>query len=128
MWAFEGVLTTTQIERLASGLNPFLPGDANSDGLIDEQDAEILAANWGATGATWAMGDFDGDTVVGLSDSSILAANWKPQDSEATVPEPSLAAIVCAAVVAWASRRRIGAGRTEKRLQPPPPGNSAMKE
>jgi hypothetical protein len=118
VWAFEGVLTPTQIARLAAGTNPFVPGDANSDGLIDEVDAAALAANWGATGATWAMGDFNGDTVVGPADASILAANWHAAASEAggAVPEPSLAVLWFTAIGVLAWPRRIRRDGTEKRL------------
>jgi len=112
---FEGVLTTTQIERLAAGLEPFVPGDANSDGSIDEQDAAILAENWGESDATWAMGNFDGDTVVGPRDAAILAANWHaPASAESgvSVPEPSVGLLLCGAVATLALRRRIGQSRS----------------
>jgi len=108
VWLFEGVLTETQIGRLMAGTSPFVPGDANSDGWIDGEDAAILAENWGVTNAEWGMGDFDGDAVIGPRDASILAANWLPQGAEAgqTVPEPSLGVLLCAATMALVWRRR----------------------
>jgi len=54
-----------------------LPGDANSDGVVNVSDLAILAAHYGvSSGATWAMGDFNGDGAVNIKDLSILAAHW----------------------------------------------------
>ncbi|MBN2217268.1 MAG: metallophosphoesterase [Pirellulales bacterium] len=108
VWMFSGVLTPTQIARLLAGTSPFVPGDANSDGWIDEDDAAILAENWGATSASWGMGDFNNDHVVNAADASILAANWLPQGTtEGTAPEPSLLAMAGVAMAMIASRRRM---------------------
>src|SRR5665213_2871586 len=54
-----------------------LPGDSNSDGVVNISDLAILAAHYGTkTGATWSMGDFNGDGAVNIADLSILAAHW----------------------------------------------------
>jgi len=54
-----------------------LPGDANSDGVVNISDLAILASHYGTkTGATWAMGDFNGDGAVNIADLSVLAAHW----------------------------------------------------
>ena len=70
---------------------PVLPGDANGDGVVDEADAVILAANWQTDGgATWADGDFNGDDAVDDYDATLLAANWRKTSSgTASVPEPT---------------------------------------
>jgi len=71
------------------------PGDANRDGLVDEDDAGRLATYWGATdradGITWwEMGDFNNDHAINAVDAAILAANWDYVAAESTtVPEPS---------------------------------------
>ena len=67
-----------------------LPGDANRDGFINEDDAAILATNWQIlSGAIWDMGDFNGDNAVNDVDATILAANWQVGvPAEAAVPEP----------------------------------------
>ncbi|NLE39371.1 MAG: hypothetical protein GX621_15225 [Pirellulaceae bacterium] len=92
-------------------LMPAVPGDANYDGKVDDDDAVLLAQNWGQAGATWAMGDFDRDGRIGPKDAAILAANWgHGGGSEATgVPEPSLACLFLTGVF-WllAGRRRRG--------------------
>ncbi|NLE38674.1 MAG: choice-of-anchor C family protein, partial [Pirellulaceae bacterium] len=53
-----------------------LPGDADRDGMVDGQDAMILAVNWGSKTATHTMGDLNGDRRVDAADAAILAANW----------------------------------------------------
>jgi hypothetical protein len=53
-----------------------IPGDANSDGMVDVGDLGILAANYGGTGKTWAQGDFNNDHVVDVGDLGILAAHY----------------------------------------------------
>ena len=68
---------------------PSVPGDANTDGIVDEADAAVLAANWlMPNGATWAHGDFNGDGCVNDADVTILAGNWQ-NAANASVPEPS---------------------------------------
>ncbi len=56
--------------------SPITLGDANVDGVVNDADTTILAANWLTTGATWEQGDFNGDTVVNDLDATLLAANW----------------------------------------------------
>jgi hypothetical protein len=79
-------------------LMPAVPGDANYDGMVDEEDAAIVAGHWGNASATWAMGDFNLDGLVGPPDASILAANWGYGTSEAgAVPEPATVALLAIA-------------------------------
>lgn len=78
-----------------------IPGDANGDGLVNEDDATVLAGHWGMCGMTWADGDFNADGAVNAADASILAANWGAQIEvpfeiivtpiDLTVPEGSTA-------------------------------------
>ena len=89
----EGDLVTTMYVQTSGmpvelSIPDRLPGDANLDGTIDEDDAAVLAANWQTlTGATWAMGDFNDDGAVNDIDATLLAANWQSGSSVA-VPEP----------------------------------------
>jgi len=63
-----------------------LPGDANSDGVVNISDLAILSAHYGiSSGATWAMGDFNGDGAVNIKDLSILAAHWGDTVSAPTI-------------------------------------------
>ena len=64
------------------------PGDANGDGVVDDDDATIVATYWQTlSGATWSMGDFNDDNAVNDLDATIMAANWQTGTSSA-VPEP----------------------------------------
>jgi phosphoserine aminotransferase len=47
------------------------PGDADRNGVVDNNDAAILAAHWGTTsGVRWSDGDFNADGQVGPADAS----------------------------------------------------------
>ena len=72
--------------RLTVNVVP-VPGDANYSGVVDGEDAAILAANWLGSGG-WGEGDFNGDTIVDDKDATIMAANWGAGNANAAVPEP----------------------------------------
>ena len=85
-----------------------IPGDANGNGIVDENDAAILAENWLATGADWSMGDFNEDGVVNDADATLLAANWQGSSSSENVPEPGAFVLLIGAMfglLAWSRRR-----------------------
>ena len=85
----------------------YIPGDANRDGIVDGEDATILATNWQTlTGATWGMGDFNDDGAVNDFDATILAANWQTS-AAAAVPEPGSLALLLAGLVSLALWRRV---------------------
>ena len=69
---------------------PVIPGDANTDGVVDEADAAIVAANWLTIGsAAWFQGDFNSDDNVNDTDATLMAANWGYGTGlAASVPEP----------------------------------------
>ena len=54
----------------------FLRGDANNNGIVNLQDFNILAANFGQTGRDFTQGDFDYDGLVNLRDFNILASRF----------------------------------------------------
>ena len=84
----------------------YIPGDANHDGAVNSADAAVLAAHWQtAGGANWEQGDFNGDGAVNDIDATILAANWMTA-SPASVPEPSVLAMLLACLAALAWRKR----------------------
>jgi hypothetical protein len=89
---------------------PTIPGDTNGNGVVDAEDAKVVAQNWGANVGTagFAAGDFNGDQLVNAADASILAANWGNHNGEsaASVPEPSaITLLVTVLVLAMAGRR-----------------------
>ena len=77
-------------------------GDADLDHIVNLNDFNRLAANFGATDAFWHEGDFNYDQRVNLTDFNLLAANFglsadgpaaTPNDwatLASVVPEPSI--------------------------------------
>lgn len=88
-----------------------LPGDANLDGRVDEDDAVILAAHWHQTsGMTWSDGDFNGDGKVNDADASIMATRWLVGTGGEMTPIPEPATIfllIGGGLSAWLLRRRL---------------------
>lgn len=88
-------------------------GDANLDRLVNSDDFNRFAANFGLSGRTWTQGDFTYDAAVNSDDFNLLAGNFglsagadgivDPADwaaLAAVVPEPGLtpAALLAAAL------------------------------
>jgi hypothetical protein len=77
-------------------------GDADLNAIVNLDDFNRLAANFGSSSAFWTHGDFNYDTLVNLDDFNRLAGNFglvaspggpTPADWSAlaaAVPEPSL--------------------------------------
>jgi hypothetical protein len=53
-----------------------LNGDADMNGTVNLLDFNRVAANFGATGTTWASGNFNYDTNTNLLDFNWVAANF----------------------------------------------------
>jgi len=107
---YNGVLTSIQIAALQHAL---IPGDANGDGTVDDEDADIVTGNWGQQVRGAVRGDFNNDGAVNAADAAILTANWGTSIVESTaVPEPvSLALLAVGALVLAVGRRRSCCGR-----------------
>jgi len=77
------------------GLQDYIPGDANLDGIVDDKDASILGLNWQMpSGAEWINGDFNDDYAVNDKDAAILAAHYgqsveSVESAGTNIPEPS---------------------------------------
>ena len=87
----------------------WLPGDANTNGIVDEVDASILASNWQKTGnALWSEGDFNGDGNIDDIDAALLATNWQI-NSVTTVPEPTTLVLLTGVLLCFlpARKRRL---------------------
>ena len=52
------------------------PGDADGDGVVDDDDLSLLLANWGSEIADCTQGEFSGVPPVNDDDLSLLLANW----------------------------------------------------
>jgi hypothetical protein len=98
-------------------------GDADLDGVVNLEDFNTLAANFGSSGRGWALGNFSGDPagLVNLDDFNLLAAHFgfdagadgvvDPDDWAAlvaAVPEPGHATLVVTALIGmpWRRQRR----------------------
>jgi glucose/arabinose dehydrogenase len=68
----------------ASG-NPYLPGDANLNGIVDFLDFNVWAANRFTNNAAWCLGDFDASGTIDFLDFNIWAAH---RFQSSLVPEP----------------------------------------
>ncbi|MBN2217723.1 MAG: hypothetical protein JW719_10150 [Pirellulales bacterium] len=86
-----------------------IPGDANLDHQVDDDDAIILANHWGMTSdMQWTDGDFNNDHAVDAADAAILAAQWGVGVAEATSPAPEPgAAVLLAGAIAFLAAWRI---------------------
>jgi hypothetical protein len=94
-----------------------LPGDVNTDGVVNGQDLALVSSNW-LTSGSGVSGDINGDGIVNGQDLALISANWDttsaavvPTSSQsAGVPEPAsmllFAAGAAMAAVTAAKRRR----------------------
>jgi hypothetical protein len=85
-------------------------GDANLDGVVDNDDVTIVGANYapGFAKPRWDLGDFDYNGFVDNDDVTLLGAFYNPSAlSLAVVPEPAtLGAAVFGVIVAFLMVRR----------------------
>jgi len=97
------------LEAAGTGL---LRGDANRTGVVNSDDFDLLAFNFGlATGASWGQGDFNDTGSVNSDDFDLLAFNFgndtNPGPAVAAIPEPtSVALLGLAACGLFMARRR----------------------
>jgi sugar lactone lactonase YvrE len=82
-------------------------GDANLDGLVDEQDLAIWADHQFEPVTRWSLGDFNLDGLVDARDFNIWNANKAPGVVAIGVPEPaSLVLFLPLVLLAGRKRRR----------------------
>jgi glucose/arabinose dehydrogenase len=67
-------------------LEPFVPGDANGDWIVDLVDFNTLKVHFGMPAATRQMGDFDGSGTVSLPDFQLLRMNYGTDFSHLVLP------------------------------------------
>ncbi len=96
---YTGLIDDFKIEGV---FKEFTPGDASRDGMVNEDDAALMAQNWlKSSEATWSNGDFNKDGAVNDIDATMMAANWYyGVPAETAVPEPCAFALLAGAVAA----------------------------
>lgn len=107
--------------QLTSLDGPFymsIPGDANCDNVVNEDDAKALAENWlRSVAVSWGDGDFNGDGKVDDIDAAMMAANWLKSVSSASVPEPCMSVLMLAAICAGLFLRVASGKRSRNMLR-----------
>lgn len=83
-----------------------IPGDANTDGLVDITDLGIVGVNFNITGAEFSDGDFNSDLIVDIEDLGILGANWSMAQEPSLVPEPTSLGLLIGAMGCLTRPRR----------------------
>ena len=91
-----------------------LYGDSDLSGTVDTVDFNLMAASFGQSGKVWFNGDYNYSGTVDTIDFNLLAANFAksvPGDSlGSVVPEPASGAMLLAACMLAARRRRTYGG------------------
>jgi hypothetical protein len=92
-----------------------LPGDANTDGVVNFADFQALERGFGDTDANWADGDFNADGVVDAADFLLLHDHFGERfdgltaanaTSASPVPEPASLVLVACTLGPLLVRRR----------------------
>ena len=86
-----------------------LPGDLDGDGFVGSSDLDRVRGNWNQStrAGDFSAGDPTGDGFVGSADLDIIRAAWNDRiPSPASVPEPSMIALLTAGLIISAGARR----------------------
>ena len=97
-----------------TGNDVLLPGDANTNGQIEQADLDAVLQNWGQSNQSWSHGDLNGNGQVEQADLDLVLQNWGQSTAPnftgfnaAPVPEPTAALLfLLLAPAALAFQRR----------------------
>jgi hypothetical protein len=106
-------MRATRVSSYASWIESWLidpaydAGDANFNDTVDQDDLDILLANFGmASGAVWRDGDFNFDGSIDDEDLSLLLTNFDYATGAPSLPEPATAALLACGWLLLGRRRR----------------------
>ncbi len=116
---FDGVVNSNDVTewlRLAgaqpgspTGGAPFLPADANLDGLVDTSDFNLWNQNKFTSVAAWCRGDFNTDGVVDTSDFNLWnGVKFTSAGGSVLVPEPAVSVMLLGLLAAFRRKRHTG--------------------
>jgi hypothetical protein len=106
--AFGGfrIFASPDWQTVTLGFRPAIPGDVNSDGVVNGLDIGVVASHWLQLG-TSPPGDANGDGLVNGLDINTIGLNWLQTSAAAvSVPEPSALLLASLACLAWLTGRR----------------------
>ena len=83
-----------------------LPGDADRDGDVDDDDLSLLLSNWGLA-TDWSHGEFSGIPPVNDDDLSLLLSHWTPAPNSVEIPEPAALWSLGGGALVWRRRKRV---------------------
>ena len=97
-----------EFQALGTGIQGFILGDLNSDGIVDGLDLTALAGNWDGTDLNYWEGDINNDGTVDGLDLTALAANWDESlaGPMPNIPEPATLGLLALGGLAVLRRRR----------------------
>jgi len=103
----DGIVDAHDIPLITAALGGGIEGDLNVDGSVNSGDLDLVRANWGRSDASSGLdGDANGDGYVNSSDLDIIRSNWGNSAPASAVPEPGLAMLVAAGLLALMIRRK----------------------
>ena len=112
----DGNVSNADVDTLIHTILGTQYGDINLDGKVNISDYNILASDYGSTGAGWAMGDLNGDGVVNFADYQIMEEYFGYGTGESLsmpsvpIPEPATCVLLTSGLLLLGRRSQLRRG------------------